>query len=177
MRIRGHYAGVFGTTHMSDLPAPRPARAAGTSQGIGRFALRTAFPTEDGEDGRYPGQDVCDRPGREAVGTCGYRHVMTPDEIEVSIELPESVLYAVVTETARQDSDRGDWGSPRAGQQPDAPWPATNSPIFAYLLLKATASIAAGMPVRDACITLAAHSWFEGGVENYDRGQVDARSI
>jgi len=102
---------------------------------------------------------------------------MTPDEIEASIQLPASVLDAVVAETARQDVDRGDWASLRVAQQPDAPWPATHSPIFAYLLLKATASIAAGMPVRDACITLAAHSWFEGGVENYDRGQVDARSI
>ena len=103
--------------------------------------------------------------------------MMTPEEIEASIQLPESVLDAVLTEMTRQDVDRGDWASPRTAHQPDAPWPATSSPIFAYLLLKATASIAAGMPVRDACITLAAHAWFEGGVENYDRGQVDARSI
>lgn len=102
---------------------------------------------------------------------------MTPDEIEAAIQLPKRVLDAVLTETTRQDVDRGDWPSPRTAQQPDAPWPATNSPIFAYLLQKASASIAAGMPVREACITLAAHSWFEGGIENYDRGQVDARSI
>lgn len=102
--------------------------------------------------------------------------VMRPDEIEASIELPQSVLDAVVTEMTRQDVDRGDWASPRTALQPDVPWPATSSPIFAYLLLKAAASIAAGMPVREACITLAAHSWFEGGIENYDRGQVDARS-
>jgi hypothetical protein len=102
---------------------------------------------------------------------------MTPEEIEASIELPEGVLDAVLTEMTRQDVDRGEWVSPRTAQQPDPPWPATSSPIFAYLLQKAAASIAAGMPVRDACITLAAHSWFEGGIENYDRGEVHGRSI
>jgi hypothetical protein len=77
---------------------------------------------------------------------------MTPEEIEASIELPEGVLDAVLTEMTRQDVDRGEWVSPRTAQQPDPPWPATSSPIFAYLLQKAAASIAAGMPVRDACI-------------------------
>lgn len=96
---------------------------------------------------------------------------MTPDEIEAAIQLPESLLDAVVTEMTRQDVERGGWASPRTAQQPDAPWPATDSTIFTYLLQKAAASIVAGMPVREACVTLAAHSWFEGGVENYDREQ------
>jgi hypothetical protein len=52
--------------------------------------------------------------------------------------------------------------------------PAENSPMLRFLLWKATASIEAGMDLRSALTQLAVHAWFEGGVENYDRGRRDA---
>jgi hypothetical protein len=43
------------------------------------------------------------------------------------------------------------------------------------LLYKAQASMDAGMDIKVAMLQLAVAAWFEGGVENYDRGQRDAR--
>lgn len=50
----------------------------------------------------------------------------------------------------------------------------SRQPGPAVLLLKAEASVAAGMDVRTAMTQLAVHAWFEGGIENYDRGRQDA---
>ncbi len=47
--------------------------------------------------------------------------------------------------------------------------------MLRYLLIKAEKSIAAGMDQRTALLQLAVHAWFEGGIENYDRGQMDGR--
>lgn len=38
-------------------------------------------------------------------------------------------------------------------------------------------SVDAGMDPQTAAWQLAVHSWFEGGIENYDRGQRDARGL
>jgi hypothetical protein len=54
-------------------------------------------------------------------------------------------LFAAITE---MDAQRGDWPQ---------------------------ASLDAGMAPRSVMIQLAAHAWFEDGIENYDRGQRDTR--
>jgi hypothetical protein len=46
--------------------------------------------------------------------------------------------------------------------------------MLLFLLWKATASVEAGMDLRSALTQMAVHTWFEGGVENYDRGRRDA---
>lgn len=99
----------------------------------------------------------------------------TPDEIEASLTLPPAVVEPVLAMKDAQDEGRGDWPSPRLADQPAPPWPDEDSPILRYLLAKAQASLDAGMDVRTALIQLGVHAWFEGGIENYDRGQRDAR--
>jgi len=74
-----------------------------------------------------------------------------------------------------QDMDRGPWRSPRDAERPHPPWPADDEPVLWYLVDKAKASIAAGTDLETALLYLASHAWFEGGIENYDRGQWDAR--
>jgi len=44
------------------------------------------------------------------------------------------------------------------------------------LLHDARKNIAAGMTTDIAMLHIATHCWFEGGIEGYDRGQLDARS-
>jgi hypothetical protein len=46
--------------------------------------------------------------------------------------------------------------------------------MLRFLLWKATTSVEAGMDARSAVTQLAVHAWYEGGVENYDRGRRDA---
>lgn len=55
------------------------------------------------------------------------------------------------------------------------PWPELENPALQYLLHRFQASVDAGMNLPTAAASLAAHSWFEGGIANYDRGQADAR--
>ena len=99
---------------------------------------------------------------------------MTPDEIEVSLVTPAEIARAILRHMDRQDQMRGDWPSPRNVNQPSPPWPASDSPMLRLLLWKAQASIDAGMDTSTAMLQLAVHAWFEGGVENYDRGRHDA---
>jgi hypothetical protein len=104
------------------------------------------------------------------------RMVPTPNEIEASLKIPEDLASALLAHVAEQDANRGDWPNPRDADQPQPPWPADDSPVLRYLLHKAEASMAAGMDRTAAMLQLAVHAWFEGGIENYDRGQRDART-
>lgn len=99
----------------------------------------------------------------------------TPDEIEASIQIPEHIALPAMKRPEEQAQARGNWPNPRDAQQPEPPWPSENDPILRLLLYKAQASIDAGMDVPSALLQLAVHAWFEGGVENYERGQRDAR--
>ena len=101
---------------------------------------------------------------------------MTPDEFEESIRIPPDVATPAMSKRDVQDATRGDWPDPRDARQGVPPWPQENDPMLRYLLHKAVASMDAGMPVRDAMLTLAVHAWFEGGVENYDRGRHDGET-
>ncbi len=101
----------------------------------------------------------------------------TPDEIEGSLRIPVEVADAVLSYTQAQDDARGGrWPSPRNVDQPSPPWPSQDNPALQYLLLKCEASIAAGIDLPTALLQLAVHAWFEGGIENYDRGQIHGRS-
>ncbi|MBB3041246.1 hypothetical protein [Nocardioides soli] len=99
----------------------------------------------------------------------------TPDEIEDSLSIPEEVVQPAVAKMQAQDAERGDWPSPRETRMPEQPWPAPDDPMLRFLLHKAKASIDAGMDVGIAMVQLATHAWFEGGIENYDRGVRDGR--
>ena len=80
------------------------------------------------------------------------------------------------TYTCEQDMRRGDWPTQRASRMPDPPWPSPDNPMLTALLHDARKNIAAGMTTDIAMLQLATHCWFEGGIEGYDRGQLDARS-
>lgn len=101
----------------------------------------------------------------------------TPDEIERGLTIPADIANPALEYVATQDAERGDWANPRDARQPDAPWPDADNPMLRLLLHKAQASIEAGMDIEMATLQLAVHAWFEGGVENYDRGQHDARRL
>jgi hypothetical protein len=88
---------------------------------------------------------------------------------------PRPIAEACMAEAIRQDQERGDWPSPRNADQPFPPWPQRDSPVLRYLLYKARAQLDAGADVDSVLLDLAVHAWFEGGIENYDRGQRDAR--
>ena len=60
-------------------------------------------------------------------------------------------------------------------RQPAPPWADTGDAMLRLLLYKAQSSMDAGMDSQVAMLQLAVHAWFEGPVENYDRGQRDAR--
>jgi hypothetical protein len=92
------------------------------------------------------------------------------------LTIPDDIADPAIIRTEAQDADRGGrWASPRAAEQPDPPWPSLDSPVLRYLLVKAEASVSAGMDIGTALMQLAVHAWFEGGIENYDRGQADGR--
>jgi hypothetical protein len=99
----------------------------------------------------------------------------TPENIEASLEIPAEIAGPAMSKPKEQAAGRGDWSDPREARQPDSPWPDGDDPMLRYLLYKAHASLDAGMDPEVALLQLAVHAWFEGGVENYDRGQRDAR--
>jgi hypothetical protein len=99
----------------------------------------------------------------------------TPNEIEAGLSLPDTIVDPALERVANQDHTRGDWTSPREATQPNPPWPDEDNPMMRFLLAKAIASVEAGMERDIAMLQLAAHAWFEGGIEGYDRGQRDAR--
>ncbi|XVX21471.1 hypothetical protein ACQP1U_06275 [Actinomycetota bacterium] len=81
---------------------------------------------------------------------------------------------AAWTHVSEQDRQRGPWVSPRRGEMPEPPWPATDNPVLRALLDQARRNLQVD-GVETALIHLATHAWFEGGIEGYDRGQRDAR--
>jgi hypothetical protein len=95
--------------------------------------------------------------------------------IEAELSIPAEIVEPMMRSVAEQDAQRGDWSNPRDARQPEAPWPAEDNPMLQFLLVKAKASLDAGMDPMVAVLQAAAHAWFEGGIENYDRGQRDAR--
>jgi hypothetical protein len=97
-------------------------------------------------------------------------------DIEAGLQIPRDISFAVIDYHAQQDATRGAWDNPRDAAQPDAPWPAQDNAMLKFLLTKAELSVKAGMDLRTAMLQLAVHAWFEGGIENYDRGQSDARA-
>jgi anti-sigma factor RsiW len=99
----------------------------------------------------------------------------SPDDIEATLQIPEAIAAGMLAVAADQDQARGDWPSPRKAVQPAAPWPALDNAALRFLIHKAKASLAAGMDQDTALLQLAVHAWFESGIENYDRGQRDAR--
>ena len=99
----------------------------------------------------------------------------TPDEIEAALTIPTEIADPAFKRKDEQDTQRGDWPNPRDARQPAPPWPDADDPMLRYLLHKASASVKAGMEPTTAMLQLAVHARFEGGVENYDRGQRDAR--
>lgn len=88
----------------------------------------------------------------------------------------ERKLWAAAwNHVSEQDRRRGPWVSPRRGEMPEPPWPATDNPVLWALLDQARHHvIEKGWDA--ALLHLATHSWFEGGIEGYDRGQRDARA-
>lgn len=58
---------------------------------------------------------------------------------------------------------------------PAPPWPDPDNPMLEALLADARKNIET-QGVEAALIQLATHCWFEGGIEGYNRGQVDARA-
>jgi hypothetical protein len=96
-----------------------------------------------------------------------------PDDPPVSPEMADR-LQALVSE---QDANRGDWGSPRTAEMPNPPWPAQDNPALEYLVNGALSWLDDGRDTREVVRWLAAHAWFEGGVEAYDRGRRDAASV
>lgn len=101
---------------------------------------------------------------------------MNSDDIENTVRLPANVTDPALRQAAEQDENRGGWPSPRKAEQPDPPWPGESDANLRLLLHAAQARLDAGMPTRQVMTHLAVHAWFEGGVENYDRGQRDARA-
>lgn len=95
--------------------------------------------------------------------------------IEAGLSLPAEVVEPTLSYIAAQDAERGDWSSPRVAEQPDAPWPAEDNLMLRFRLQRARASLEAGMDPMVTVLQATAHAWFEGGIENYDRGQRDAR--
>lgn len=81
---------------------------------------------------------------------------------------------AIVEEVQRQDAARGDWPSPRKAEMPNPPYPDPDSAVMEFLVHQAMGKIAEGEDIFSAVTYLAAHSWFEGGIEGYDRGRADA---
>ena len=98
-----------------------------------------------------------------------------PNQHEPTPPDPETVVGLAAERRILQDIARGDWPSPRDSERPHPPWPADDEPILWFLVDKARASIEAGTDLEATLLYLAAHAWFEGGIENYDRGQWDAR--
>jgi hypothetical protein len=80
------------------------------------------------------------------------------------------------TYTWEQDVRRRDWPTQHTSRMPDPPWPCPDNPMLTALLHDARSNVAAGMTTDIAALRLATHCWFEGGIEGYDRGQLDARS-
>ena len=97
-----------------------------------------------------------------------------PNGIERSLTIPSGISRPAMKQVSDQDRARGPWTSPRNGEMYQPPWPEIDNPILRYLLHKFQASVDAGMDVMGAAASLAAHSWFEGGIENYDRGRSDS---
>ena len=83
---------------------------------------------------------------------------------------------AAQTYTWEQDMRRGDWPTPRTAKMPEPPWPSADNAMLAALLHDAR-KIAAKLGVDAAMLQMATHSWFEGGIEGYDRGQRDALGL
>lgn len=71
---------------------------------------------------------------------------------------------------------RGGWPTPRTAKMPEPPWPSPDNPMLAALLHDARKNLA-DLGVDAAMIQLATHSWFEGGIEGYDRGLRDAQGL
>jgi len=97
------------------------------------------------------------------------------DDIEHALSIPSDIAVPAMKLVEKQNEARGDWGNPRENDMPQVPWPEVGNPALRYLLHKFTASVDAGMDLETAATSLAAHSWFEGGVAGYDHGQADAR--
>ena len=97
------------------------------------------------------------------------------DEAEPSLPDPHMTIQLAAERRLQQEATRGPWASPRDTPHPEPPWPSPDNPILWYLVDKARASIDAGTPVTEVLLHLATQAWFEGGVENYDRGQWDGR--
>jgi hypothetical protein len=79
------------------------------------------------------------------------------------------------TYTWEQDMRRGEWPTKRTPRMPDTPWPSPDNPMLSALLHDARKNSAGGMTTDIAMLQLATHCCFEGGIEGYDRGQLDAR--
>jgi hypothetical protein len=101
----------------------------------------------------------------------------TSDDIEGSLIIPANIASPLLAYAQAQDATRGEWASQRGMEQPDGPWPDVDNPALQYLLHKFHASIEAGMDTEVAALQLAVHCWYESGIDNYDRGQSDARRI
>ena len=57
---------------------------------------------------------------------------------------------------------------------PYPPFPDPENPVLEYLVRAAETSLRQGENIQLTLVHLAAHAWFEGGVEGYDRGRSDA---
>src|SRR5450631_2834548 len=98
-------------------------------------------------------------------------------DIEEHLNLPDSIKADMWLEADRQDDERGDWANPRGAEMPLPPWPNEDSPIVKYLLAMGGAYLTAGLDIDTVLVWVIVHSWYEGGIENYDRGQRDARQV
>ena len=95
--------------------------------------------------------------------------------IEATVDLPDGMLDSVMPYIEAQDAARGAWPSPRDSAQPHAPWPTPENPMFQFLVKKAQLTAAGGADLDLVIMQIAIHAWFEGGIENYDRGQAHGR--
>lgn len=95
--------------------------------------------------------------------------------IENGFDIPNNIVSAMTSFEKAQDETRGEWPSNRLTGVPGASLGSREHPMVGWLIEIFHAKIAAGVDVKAAALSLALNSWFEGGVESYDRGQRDAR--
>jgi hypothetical protein len=81
-----------------------------------------------------------------------------PDDIERSLMIPENIAVPAMRLVQQQDAVRGDWDSPREGEMYQPPWPEIDNAGLRYLLHKFHACVDAGMDIRVAAASLAAHA-------------------
>lgn len=110
-------------------------------------------------------------PGEHRFGLGHYAWPVDIEDINKYTNLPKPLADAVHAKLDAQEAARGDWPDPRKAEQGQPPWPDPHDPILEFLLYQAKVQLDAGADATHVMLMLGVHAWFEGGVENYDRGR------